>query len=398
MYADDLILFSDSREDLQKQMDKLENYCKQWKLEINNKKTKVMIFNRGNKLINNTFVFKNVRIETVKIFKYLGFTITAKNCSFEKTVEDLSIKANRAIYALNNKIKLSRLHTRLALKLYNSLIAPILLYGAEVWGPFIEQNFEKWDKNKVEQTHTQFIKRALGCNITTSNIMARGEVGSRPLLVDVIIRTISYWQDIQNRQNSIVYEALEYEANNDVSPNFMTFIDKFEFDQNILTDFNKTKIKKTCNDYYERLWKEEIDKSPKALSYKTYKMNIIIENYLYLVKHLKHKIALSRFRLSNHNLLIEKGRHMIPKIERNQCVICKTEIEDELHFLIICPLYDEERATLFQQCRINSIHFDTTLNNQQKFIFIMSNECPIVVENLAKYVFNSFKIRNTFLS
>ena len=128
-------------------------------------------------------------------------------------------------------------------------------------------------------------------------------------------------------------------------------------------------------------------------------MNIIIENYLYLVKHLKHKIALSRFHLSNHNLFIEKGRQMRPKIERNQrkCLICKTEIEDELHFLIICPLYDEERATLFQQCHINSIHFDITLNDQQKFIFIMSNECPIVVENLAKYVFNSFKIRNTFL-
>ena len=230
--------------------------------------------------------------------------------------------------------------------------------------------------------------------------MTRGEVGARPLLVDVIKRTISYRKDIQNRRNSIVYEALEYETNNDVTPNFMAFINKFNFDDNDITEANKTKIKKICNDYYDRFWREEIDKSPKAISYKTFKVNISLENYLYLVKNLKHKIALSRFRLSNHNLLIEKGRHMIPKIERNQrkCLLCKTEVEDEFHFLIICPLYDEERATLFQQCRINSIHFDTTLNDQQKFIFIMTNECPTILGILAKYVYNSFKIRETFIS
>ena len=52
LYADDLIILSESKEGLQKQIDKLENYCSEWKLQINNKKTKIMIFNRGNKLIN----------------------------------------------------------------------------------------------------------------------------------------------------------------------------------------------------------------------------------------------------------------------------------------------------------------------------------------------------------
>ena len=44
MYADDLIILSESK-GLQKQIDKLENYCS--KLQINNKKTKIMIFNRA---------------------------------------------------------------------------------------------------------------------------------------------------------------------------------------------------------------------------------------------------------------------------------------------------------------------------------------------------------------
>ena len=49
MYADDLIIIFESKEGLQKQIGKLENYCTKWRIQINEKKTKVMIFNKGNK-------------------------------------------------------------------------------------------------------------------------------------------------------------------------------------------------------------------------------------------------------------------------------------------------------------------------------------------------------------
>ena len=112
MFADDLILLSGSEEGLQKQMDKLNTYCETWKLNINLKKTKIIILNRGNRLRKSEFKINKVVIENVKRIKYLGFTKTAKNCSFLPTLEDLSIKANRAIYTLNTKIKISRFPTR----------------------------------------------------------------------------------------------------------------------------------------------------------------------------------------------------------------------------------------------------------------------------------------------
>ena len=132
MYADDLILLSETNEGLQAQINKLNDYCEKWKLEINEKKSKVMIFNRGNKLIKSEIRINKTPVEHVKIFKYLGFSISAKNCSFSPSIEDLSIRANRAIYALNNKVKLSKLPTKLALKLFSAQIKPILLYGSEV--------------------------------------------------------------------------------------------------------------------------------------------------------------------------------------------------------------------------------------------------------------------------
>ena len=45
------------------------------------------------------------------------------------------------------------------------------------------------------------------------------------------------------------------------------------------------------------------------------------------------------FCTSNHDLLIEKGRHSKPKIPREEriCNLCNSnEIEDEIHFLFHC--------------------------------------------------------------
>ena len=49
-----------------------------WKININENKTKVMVFKRGNKLIKTDSKENNSLIENVMTFKYLGFSISAK--------------------------------------------------------------------------------------------------------------------------------------------------------------------------------------------------------------------------------------------------------------------------------------------------------------------------------
>ena len=123
-------------------------------METENKyqKTKTMIFNRGNKIINADFKVGTTSIENVKSFPYLGFVISAKNCQFQTTIDDLSLKANRAIFSIRSRFKLSSLPTKLAIKIFNSQIVPILLYGSEVWGPYMGHDFKTWDISKIEKT------------------------------------------------------------------------------------------------------------------------------------------------------------------------------------------------------------------------------------------------------
>ena len=177
MYADDLVLISRTKEGLQRQIDCLDNYCQKWKLTINIKKTKSMVFNRGNKLINTTFHIRGYPTGNVKSFTYLGFTISSKNCSFQKTIDDLSVKANLAVFAIKSKIKLSQLPMKLAIKIFNTQIVPILLYGSEVWGPYMNFDYTSWDQSRTERIQTQFIKQVLGCNFQTPNNMARADSG-----------------------------------------------------------------------------------------------------------------------------------------------------------------------------------------------------------------------------
>ena len=53
MYADDIVLLSNSKEGLQNSLFNLKEFCDSWNLKINIEKTKIIIFNRSSKLLKN---------------------------------------------------------------------------------------------------------------------------------------------------------------------------------------------------------------------------------------------------------------------------------------------------------------------------------------------------------
>ena len=237
----------------------------------------------------------------------------------------------------------------------------------------------------------------MGCNYSTSNIMDRGECGMRPLLVEILKRVISYINNVKSRPSAVCSKALRYEYTNDISPNITKFVNKFILQGVSLDSADKPKINKMCIERYNEFWKKELLASPKTISYVLFKNRISMESYLYNIKSPKLRNALARFRLSNHSLMIEKGRQMRPRIERSErkCLVCVTEVENELHFVTQCPLYENERKALYQACQRNATAFEEIPTDEQKFIFILSNENTEVTNALAHFVCNSFDIRKS---
>ncbi len=73
MYADDTVVLADSEEAMKNIFKALELYCDQWKLEVNNSKTKAVVFSRGRRNYGTyNFVFREENIETISDYKYLG--------------------------------------------------------------------------------------------------------------------------------------------------------------------------------------------------------------------------------------------------------------------------------------------------------------------------------------
>ena len=50
MYADDLVLLSETSEGLQECLNRLNDYCNTWGLEVNVNKTKTVVFNKTGRL------------------------------------------------------------------------------------------------------------------------------------------------------------------------------------------------------------------------------------------------------------------------------------------------------------------------------------------------------------
>ena len=76
------------------------------------------------------------------------------------------------------------------------------------------------------------------------------------------------------------------------------------------------------------------DEDSKLRTFGIIKSSIGLEKYLKKVKNLKHRISLSRLRLSSHRLMIETGRHKKIAASERFCSFWQTPIEDEIHFVI----------------------------------------------------------------
>ncbi|MCG8047974.1 MAG: reverse transcriptase family protein, partial [Candidatus Thiodiazotropha endolucinida] len=154
LYADDIVIFANDKNNLQSSLDILQNYCTRWKLKVNSQKTKVMVFRKGGRLSENLhFYYDGNELEIVNKFVYLGITFTTGG-SFHETQNSLAGKALKAIFKMNKYLyKFTDISIKHRLELFDKLIAPILGYSAEIWG-FIKAP-------AIERVHLQFMKNIL---------------------------------------------------------------------------------------------------------------------------------------------------------------------------------------------------------------------------------------------
>jgi hypothetical protein len=80
---------------LQNKLNRLNKYCQMWNLNVNIKKTKIVVFNPSGKIFNQyKFLFNNKVIEMVPDYVYLGLKLHCTG-NFSVAINDLVMKGKK---------------------------------------------------------------------------------------------------------------------------------------------------------------------------------------------------------------------------------------------------------------------------------------------------------------
>ena len=184
-FADDVVAIADSKEGIQSMVGDLEKFCEKNKMEVNAKKTKIMIFRNGGKLKKGEKVkFNNEELEIVKEYKYLGIWLAQANSynnHIKKTARKFQGTMN-SVWGIWKRAKINNLNKRMFLT--DSIVKSSCLYGSEIWG---------WGrKEEIEKIQGNYVKRALGLDRNTPSYIWRVEAGRNSLEIETRKRAGRY--------------------------------------------------------------------------------------------------------------------------------------------------------------------------------------------------------------
>ena len=238
--------------------------------------------------------------------------------------------------------------------------------------------------NPIEIFHYVVCKHILGVQKQTTNIGVLLELGRVPLQNYAIKSAIKNWERIERGKINTVLLKSHHDAIYNGLPwitNIKSILQSYELDT-IHRDeaprrnhpfIHKILHEKQCDKYHNDAFNTIKDPDSKLRTYALFKTDIGREKYLDEIKNFAIRQSLTKFRLSNNLLNIEKMRHTTPITPKEErfCPFCPRVVEDEEHFLLGCPVNTQPRKELIKKVVIKNPHF-THKSVAQKFAELMT--------------------------
>jgi len=396
LWADDIVLLSESEEGLQCMLDNLSHYSRENGMDINTKKTKPMIFNKSGKFLRRSYKFNNTQLFTTNSYKYLGFIVTPSG-EITSGLIDLKNRAIRAYYKLKNTMGLYfRLHPKITIQLFDTLIKPILLYNSDFWGCL-----KMPTNNPIENTHMRFCKDLLGVQRQTSNTGVLLELGRIPIMSYGRKNSIKNWSriHIQGKANQILIwshlNALDNELKWPLS--IQNYLNRIGIGGRDINEHVEIPTMARMTDIFHQESFAEIHREGSKLrTYAKLKQEQGMESYIHNITNVEKRIALSKIRLSNHDLMIEIGRHNKLEVNQRICLLCPENIlEDETHFILKCKTWSPLRRELLSKTKHLFPRFEY-LSTEQQLKTLLANDK--IVYHTATYLHKALELRRFILN
>jgi hypothetical protein len=146
-FADDIALVSNTAEQAQALLHRVEVECRKIGLRLNAKKTEIMSYNTGAPKIK---TLDETVLTTVEDFKYLGSHL-------RDTKDDIKVRKALAWQALHSmkRIWKSSLNQEIKRRLFIVTVETVLLYGCEAW------TLTTREENRLDGSYTRMLRMAL---------------------------------------------------------------------------------------------------------------------------------------------------------------------------------------------------------------------------------------------
>ena len=304
-------------------------------------------------------------LDIVDSYCYLGILLHQSG-DIKLAQQSLKTKAMRAFFGLKRVVLRSKLSFKALSTLFDSLIKPIILYGAPIWAPCCSVNkssirsinspnmaylnfIRKISNSLQEKVHLSFLKWALGVHRKASNIGVWGESGRFPLIFEAIKLSLNYFKRLESlHQKSFVSAALREQKalnlpwfknvkslakldeiysldhvsafrvihskpetkpkphNGDCLSTYFTHAPKLKPVES--KKFRVGKVMETLKKHFTQCWELSKSSSPKLEFYHSIKGNFNKEPYLDFCKGFSRRYSTTKLRISAHQLQIEQGR------------------------------------------------------------------------------------------
>ena len=188
MYADDLMLLSQTEDELQRGINVLHRVCTENNLTVNTSKSKLMYVSKRRPAKLPVIEYNLQPLQWVDSFKYPGATISATN-NFTKGMKTICQQASKSqtvidIYVLKHRT-VSFNHI---FQLFDILIKPILTYEFGMWGT--------GNYTDIERYNNKFLKRTLRVKSSTNTYQLCLETGRFLFSVFINICIVKFWLKI----------------------------------------------------------------------------------------------------------------------------------------------------------------------------------------------------------
>jgi hypothetical protein len=170
-YADDVTLMAWSREEAQQLLDCLDLFCTLFDMTVNLDKTHALVLRRPGGMPAGGLSYRGQPVPVAESAHYLGLTFGSTR-GFTLAGDELARKGQKSMFGLFPLLRLHHIaQNDLRLRLFDTLVEPVLSYGAQIWGPAVcrKQLCTKGkDMCAADNVQLTFLREMYGAHKSTS--------------------------------------------------------------------------------------------------------------------------------------------------------------------------------------------------------------------------------------